>query len=217
MAKRRLKCSKCDRTFSLSAHLARHLQATHGLPRGKATASRTPKRRSPSVRRYARRASPGGTATYGDSGIVGQMQEYRQGLLVQRGALDAQIDAIARALEVLGAAPASGGGRSGPKRGRPRGSGSGSVRKRGRPPGGGSRSAPTRGRPPGGGSEPAPLKVSILKVLRQRAKPMSPAQIAAELERNGYKSKAKDFAKSVSNRLSELKEVHRVGVGMYSA
>ena len=36
MAKqKRLKCSKCDRRFSMPAHLARHLATTHGSPKKK--------------------------------------------------------------------------------------------------------------------------------------------------------------------------------------
>ncbi len=40
MAKGKLKCSKCDRTFSMAAHLARHVSTTHASRQKKAAAKR---------------------------------------------------------------------------------------------------------------------------------------------------------------------------------
>ena len=40
MAKKRFKCSKCDRTFSMAAHLARHM-STHASSKKKAAARRS--------------------------------------------------------------------------------------------------------------------------------------------------------------------------------
>lgn len=48
MPKKKFKCSKCDRSFSMPAHLARHMNATHGSRGKKKTAKkakRRPKRR----------------------------------------------------------------------------------------------------------------------------------------------------------------------------
>ena len=39
MAKKSFKCSKCDRSFSMAAHLARHM-STHASPKKKAAAKK---------------------------------------------------------------------------------------------------------------------------------------------------------------------------------
>ena len=75
--------------------------------------------------------------------------------------------------------------------------------------------APKRGRPPGRGARPGSLKSFILRVLRQRSRPMSPRDIATGVTKLGYKSKAKDLTKAVSNSLPELKRIKKVGVGLY--
>ena len=41
MAKKSFKCSKCDRSFSMAAHLARHMNAIHVSAKQKAAAKRT--------------------------------------------------------------------------------------------------------------------------------------------------------------------------------
>ena len=40
MAKKSFKCSKCDRSFSMAAHLARHMNAIHVSAKKKAAAKR---------------------------------------------------------------------------------------------------------------------------------------------------------------------------------
>ena len=35
MPKKKFKCSKCDRSFKMAGHLARHLSATHGAKKAK--------------------------------------------------------------------------------------------------------------------------------------------------------------------------------------
>lgn len=40
MAKRSFKCSKCDRSFMMAAHLARHMNTIHASPQEKAAAKR---------------------------------------------------------------------------------------------------------------------------------------------------------------------------------
>ncbi len=40
MAKKSFKCSKCGRSFSMAAHLARHLSSTHASPKKKAAAKK---------------------------------------------------------------------------------------------------------------------------------------------------------------------------------
>ncbi|MHC4695735.1 MAG: hypothetical protein ACYTFA_03215 [Planctomycetota bacterium] len=46
---------------------------------------------------------------------------------------------------------------------------------------------------------------------------MSPNAIATAVAKSGYKSKAKDLAKAVSNSIPELKSVKKVGFGLYKA
>ncbi|MFQ5502376.1 MAG: hypothetical protein ACE5EQ_08765 [Phycisphaerae bacterium] len=61
MAKKKLKCPKCDRTFNMPGHLARHLSATHKRKKKKTTkkrtkvASTTRKKRGRRVKQPARR------------------------------------------------------------------------------------------------------------------------------------------------------------------
>ena len=40
-----LKCTKCGRTFSMAAHLARHMNASHGPAKKKAVAKKKTKKR----------------------------------------------------------------------------------------------------------------------------------------------------------------------------
>lgn len=183
MARKMFKCPKCNRSFSMKAHLGRHLSAIHGSKRSKTTRRNLLKRGRPSVRVVSGRAS----ASDGSERIVAQMQEYHRELLVQRRSLDAEIVVLTRAMQTMGAAAPS------------------------RAP----RRSPKRGRPPVRHGTRAPLKDSIVNVLRQQSRPMRPGEIAAHLKKAGFKSKARDLAKSVSNRLSELKMVKKVGVGMY--
>ena len=52
--KKPLRCSKCKRTFSLPAHLARHMASTHASPKAKAAA----RRKRAATKRRSRRAKP---------------------------------------------------------------------------------------------------------------------------------------------------------------
>ncbi len=45
MPKKTFKCSKCDRSFKMAGHLARHLSATHGKKTKKKTTVKKAKRR----------------------------------------------------------------------------------------------------------------------------------------------------------------------------
>ncbi|MCP4589525.1 MAG: C2H2-type zinc finger protein [bacterium] len=59
------RCTRCDRTFSMAAHLARHMSATHGVG-GKRTAKGKGKRKPQA--KAARRGRPKGsksTARFG--------------------------------------------------------------------------------------------------------------------------------------------------------
>ena len=57
----------------------------------------------------------------------------------------------------------------------------------------------------------------IVKVVRQSKKPLSPREIAGAVVKAGYKTKAKDLTKAVSNALPEMKSVKRMGFGKYAA
>jgi hypothetical protein len=110
--------------------------------------------------------------------------------MAQRGAIDEQIGAIENAMSAMG------GGQ--PKRiGRPKG----------RP------AVRARGRAGRAGS----LKDSIVNVLKKRSTPMSPRELSTAVVRAGYKTKAKDLTKAISNILPQIKAVKKVGRGMYRA
>ena len=61
------------------------------------------------------------------------------------------------------------------------------------------------------------LKESILKVLRQRSRPMSPREIATAVKSSGYKTKSADLTKAVSNALPLMNMVGKAGRGLYRA
>lgn len=194
------KCTKCNRTFSMAAHLARHMNTIHGAKKGKRPTARKAKkvgrrvgrpkgvraravaRRRPRVRRAAR--SVAGVSAR----LLSDMRAYHGELLVQRASLDGQINAVAAAMQALGV--------SGPK-----------TRKR--------RVYKKRGRPAGKGVRAGSLKDYIVRVLRQSARPMSPRDIGASVVRAGFKTKAKDITKAVSNTLPQLTGIKKMGFGMY--
>ena len=193
MATGKFKCPKCDRSFGMAAHLARHMNALHGRKKRAATGRRKgPKARAKGLsrarkvkrvatRRGVRAALVGGEAAQ----LVSSMQAYHRDLLTRRESIEAEILAIDRAIDAMGAgrAPAT-------------------VRAR-------------RGRPGGRLARAGSLKSYIVKVLRQRSAAMSHREISSRILRAGYKSKAKDLTKAVSNTLPQLKQVKKVGFGMY--
>lgn len=194
------KCKKCVRTFSMAAHLARHMNTIHGRKKGKKPAARKAKkvkrrvgrpkgvrakavsRRKPTVRRGAQPLA-GASAR-----LLSNMRVYRGKLLAQRASLDGQIDAVARAMQALGA--------GGPK-----------TRKR--------RVYKKRGRPAASGARAGSLKDYIVRVLHQTTRPMSPRDIGTGVIKAGFKTKARDIAKAVSNTLPQLKGIKKMGFGMY--
>ncbi|MCH8966599.1 MAG: hypothetical protein IID43_02890 [Planctomycetes bacterium] len=133
------------------------------------------------------------------------MNAYRAGLVANRDALEGQISAIETA---IGAIAGTAGGKTkttSRRLGRPVG------RPPGRPVG-----RPV-GRPAGKRARPGSLKDVIVKVLSQRVKPLKPSQISAAVQKAGYTSQAKDLTKAVSNVLPEIKQVRKVGFGIYTA
>ena len=59
-----LKCTKCGRTFSMAAHLARHMNASHGPAKKKAVAKKKTKKRR-AKRKVARKAKVRGRRATG--------------------------------------------------------------------------------------------------------------------------------------------------------
>lgn len=199
MPRAKFRCNRCKRSFKMAAHLARHMNTIHaGKQREASTtaASRKGKRRVGRPKGVgtvaAARSRLGTFPTFpimgdGTDGIIEAMRDHHGELLAQRTSLDAQIDAFARAIETIGAAPSRATRRTGKKRGRP----AGPVGRTGS------------------------LKDYIVRVLRQSSKPMSPRDIGAGVRKAGFKTKAKDLSKAVSNTLPDLKNVKRVGFGVY--
>ena len=97
MAKRRrFKCTKCDRKFSMAAHLARHMNTTHASKKVKAT-----KKKRAAV---ATRSKRGAGSDLG--GALASLKTYRDQLSDQRTEIDNQMQAIDAALAALGAVTA---------------------------------------------------------------------------------------------------------------
>ncbi len=170
MAKqRRLKCTKCDRKFSMAAHLARHMSTLHASRKIKAA-----KRAS-----VAARVERGVGSGLG--GVLDSLEAYQDRLAAQRHEIDNRIQAIGAALAALGAGTKP------------------VVARRG------------RGKRPRGGS----LKEHIARVLRGLVRGHSVGDIATAVKKAGYKSKDKRFNHTISKTLSGMKDVARVGHGVY--
>ena len=113
MPKKKFKCPKCDRTFSMPAHLGRHLNTIHRRKARKKVAKRTgakAKRRVGRPQGVARKrvGRPKGrmsgrrkVAALGSARLLVQIQAYYRELLARREGLDAQIDAVARAITAM--------------------------------------------------------------------------------------------------------------------
>ena len=71
------------------------------------------------------------------------------------------------------------------------------------------------GRPRGSAPREGSLKNYIVRVLKQNSKPLSPNDIGIRVVKAGFKTKAKDLTKAVSNTLPQLGNVKRIGFGMY--
>ena len=186
------KCPKCDRSFSMAAHLGRHANTIHGSRKGpKPVAKRKPGRprknrvgRPKGSRSFARAGAATGE---GVTRLLSQMQSFYSELTARRSSLDAQIAGMEGAINILGAAPKA--GATGRKLGRPSGS----------------------------GSRAGSLKDTIVRVLRQRAVALSPKEIAAKVVQSGYKTSTKNLTKAISNTLPEINTVRKVGRGLYRA
>jgi hypothetical protein len=135
-------------------------------------------------------------ASDGAARLINQMKSYYSQLTSRRAHLEAQISGLENAMTSLG------GGVSRARRGRPALNG----RRRGRPLG-------SRGRMARAGS----LKDVIGQVLGRSARPQTPRDIAMNVIRAGYKTKTRDLSRAVSNALPQMKNIRRVGHGLYAA
>ncbi len=199
MPRATLKCSKCSRKFSMPAHLARHMSAIHRAPGAKlhaaAKAKKTgrrpgrPKGVRNTVAAQAKRSTVRGTKLAGDgpARVLHEMQAYHSALMAEHTSLQARMDALTNAMATLGTVTPAG-----PKR-----------------------KTNKRGRPVGSGVRPGSLKDHIVRVMRQTTKPLGPRDISKKVLKAGFKTKAKDISKAVSNKLPELKNIKKVGFGLY--
>ena len=213
MARKTFKCPKCDRSFSMAAHLARHANTIHASGRGRKQKGRPGKKRK-AVRLGRPPGRPAGSRRLAAKDaalrLLDGMRAYHGKLVAQRADLDSQIEGIEAAIGAMGgSAPRAAGVRR-------RRKATGAKRKKtgarlGRPP------AAKAGRGATRGARPGPLRERIVRVLRQRSKPMSPGGIASAVMATGYKSKAKNLTKAVSNTLPKIKAVKKVSRGMYRA
>ena len=202
MAKPKLKCPKCTRTFSMAAHLARHMSTIHATGAKKKAAAKAPAKRKgkkkpgpkPGARAMKARSVPG------DEGarVLAEMQSYHANLLETRGAIDGKIGALEQAMIAMGAA-----GQAPRRMGRPAG-----AKKVVR-----AASAVRAAK----GVRAGTLKDAVINVLRATGTPMSPRTLSVAVKKSGYKTKAKDLTKAISNVLPTIESIKRVGHGMYSA
>lgn len=202
MASGAFKCSKCDRSFKMAAHLARHQRSHGGGARGPKAGRRVKK--GPG-RKMNRRGPIGGTRSGGfrasslDGGaaqLLSQMQSYYSDLSSQRASLDTQIAGIENAISSIGGATPT--TRAGARRGR------GPGRKI------------SAGRKTASGARPGSLKDTIVRVLSQRSAALTPKDIASSVIKAGYKTKNKDLNKAISNTLPQMNNIKRVGRGLYT-
>jgi hypothetical protein len=95
------KCTRCDRSFAMPAHLGRHMSTMHGVRRAKATPKSAAKARAGRPVGFASAVAGSEAAR-----VLATVRDYRDSLAGQRAQLDEQIEAIDRALTAAGAAPA---------------------------------------------------------------------------------------------------------------
>ncbi len=108
MPRKKFKCSKCDRRFSMAAHLARHANAMHKKA-GKKAAKKKAKARSagqPRSTKKIRRKRSSGVSAHRPTGggvrqLIAQVRALRAELVAQQRELDAQIKSTHRAEKAL--------------------------------------------------------------------------------------------------------------------
>ena len=115
MARKKFKCPRCERRFSMAAHLARHVSTIHRRKMKKkaprAAAKRGPVRRRGQVLRVRTGSS------IGAAGVSASLRTYHEELTAQVAALDSQMSAVDGAMQALGTAPSPKAARRVKKRG----------------------------------------------------------------------------------------------------
>lgn len=196
MAKSSYKCPKCSRKFSMAAHLARHVNSMHKRGGSAAAKRKSGKRvgRPPGARSTMapRRGRPPAIASGGAAGLLNGLRSYHTNLMAQRDSLETEMDALDQAISAMGGVAASA----------PRAAARGKSAKAG----------PVRR-----GVRTGSLTDVVGKVLTASSKAIGPKEIAARVVKLGYRSKAVDLTKAVSNALPKIKGLKRVGFGLYQA
>ncbi len=96
MARRMFKCPKCDRRFSMAAHLARHTSTIHASKSKKGRPAKRKKKRR--VRAKARRRLTG------PARALRELRTYLKDLSAKRNALDTEIRTIQNTINTMGRA-----------------------------------------------------------------------------------------------------------------
>ncbi len=203
MAKQTYKCQKCNRTFTMAAHLARHNSTIHGTKRAGAKAAAKAAVRRKVGRPKVKKATPMLARAGGAVHLLGAMKAYHGELAARRAAVEGEIAALESAMTALGSDT--------PARGKARATRRPATKK-----------AAARkvlvAKPraaAGGGMRPGSLKSYMVRVLRASSKPLSPKDLAAGVIKVGYKTKSKNLVRAVSNALSGMKGIKRLGHGQY--
>ena len=103
MARKKFKCPKCDRRFSMAAHLARHVSTIHRRNAKKQAPRRAAKRAPVRRRGQVLRVQTG--SSIGAAGVLASLRTYHEELSAQVTALDSQMNAVAGAMQALGTTP----------------------------------------------------------------------------------------------------------------
>lgn len=201
------KCQKCDRSFTMAAHLGRHVNAVHGAGR-KGKSMKPSGGSSRAGRRGAMRGGHSGGSMHAvetPTKILADISEYRDVLIERRSMIDDQIQSLESAMGMMsgGLAVPDGPSRKGRRSGgRPRGASMGGAAKSG------------KGKGTRAGREGS-LKQFIVKVLGGTSRPLSPSEIASGVVKGGYKTTASNLTKAVSNALPQMNQVKKAGRGLY--
>ena len=92
MPRKVLRCSKCDRSFKMPAHLARHMSSTHGFKKKRAVVKKAKKRSTGRrAKKRARRLS-GSTTRLGLSGM--SLEQLTQLIDAARGEARRKLSAL---------------------------------------------------------------------------------------------------------------------------
>ncbi len=108
MARKKLKFPKCDRRFSMAAHLARHVNAIHKKATRKAAQKKSKARRvgRPTLAKRIRRRKGQAVSARRPTGdgvrqLIARVRALRAELVAQQRELDAQIRSTHRAEKAL--------------------------------------------------------------------------------------------------------------------